>query len=544
MQRVHGRAQRLAARLYSKHPEDAGLHLFTSAAARFRASTLPQRFFAFITLGLLLHLAFGSLLTLSVDEAHYALYAEKLALSYFDHPPLVGWVQWPLVALGVPDAVLRLIPQLLWLTACLLARNIARELPARIPQWPSDPHSKDVAGLWAIALVLLAPLLHVLGVGLLPDTLLMVLTLLLMQVTLRLTRPIPLTATKPSDLHVWLALGVLLGLAGLSKYTAILPAAAVILSLVGAQQLKWLRSPGPWLALIIALGLVSPVFYWNAHHEWISFVYQLKHGSGGQWQARRLLGFIGLQLVAYGPLLFLGGYLAVRQVVTRRNWQALCLLSFFLIPFLVTAGLSGGGGSLPHWTAPAWLALIPFCANALAAHWRAGKHQWIIAFVRTQAVICLLAFIALFFVGIPGISQQHAWGKKNPLADLWGWDQAGARARDWSKSLNIASISVKNWTLASRMAWYARPLDVVVLDSRFDQFDLWFGQIPTGQDSIFVNWSQMSFDLPTQPGGFESCTRVEQLYIERLGRLVSDFSFYHCRNWGGAQAPTHSGQKN
>jgi hypothetical protein len=219
------------------------------------------------------------------------------------------------------------------------------------------------------------------------------------------------------------------------------------------------------------------------------------------------------------------------------------LLSFFLLPFLVTAVLSGGG-SLPHWTGPAWLALIPFAAQALAAHWRSGKHQWIIAFVRTQAVICVLAFVALFFVGIPGVSQQHAWGKKNPLADMWGWDVAGARARELARTLHIPSISVKNCTLASRFDCYARPLDIFVLDSRFDQFDLWFGQIPTGQDSIFVNWSQMSFNLPTQAGGFESCTRVEQLNIERLGRVVSDFSFYHCRHWGGAQAPTHSGKPN
>ena len=28
---------------------------------------------------------------LGTDEAHYVLYAKHLALSYFDHPPLVGW---------------------------------------------------------------------------------------------------------------------------------------------------------------------------------------------------------------------------------------------------------------------------------------------------------------------------------------------------------------------------------------------------------------------------------------------------------------------
>ena len=46
----------------------------------------------------------GAVIGLSVDEAHYLLYAVHPALSYFDHPPLVGWVQWPLVALGRPLA--------------------------------------------------------------------------------------------------------------------------------------------------------------------------------------------------------------------------------------------------------------------------------------------------------------------------------------------------------------------------------------------------------------------------------------------------------
>ena len=60
---------------------------------------------------------------LSVDEAHYALYAQYLALSYFDHPPLVGWIQWPLVALNAPDAVLRLIPGVLWLATVWLVHG-------------------------------------------------------------------------------------------------------------------------------------------------------------------------------------------------------------------------------------------------------------------------------------------------------------------------------------------------------------------------------------------------------------------------------------
>lgn len=491
-------------------------------------SMLNKRLWGLLGLGLLIHAGFGWLLTLSVDEAHYMLYADKLDWSYFDHPPLVGWIQWPLVTIGAPDAIIRLIPQICWLLSCLLARNIALGLYKVVPGW-SKPAERQAAGLWAVALVLLAPLMHVLAVGLLPDTLLMLITLALLWVTLKLA--------QAPRISLWIALGVLLGLAGLAKYTAILPALAIIFILCLRLGVKILKQPGPWIALLLAGSLVAPVFYWNAQHEWISFVYQINHGTGGSWKLRRFAAFFGIQLVAYGPLLVLGTILAFRHIIARKAAFAGSLLLFFLIPFLLTAYLSGGGGSLPHWTGPAWLVVTPFAANALAHYWRAGHQKLITALVRTQAIICLLAFALLFFIGVPGISQDHAWGRKNPFADLWGWDIAGQRARLLAENLNIRSISVKNWTLASRMAWYSRPVAVHVLDKRFDQFDLWFGEIPTGEDSIFVNWSQMRFDLPTEPGGFQSCTLIDRMDILRLGRLVSDFSFYHCRNWGAAVAP-------
>jgi 4-amino-4-deoxy-L-arabinose transferase-like glycosyltransferase len=493
-----------------------------------------RRLLGLLALGLSIHIAFATLLTLSVDEAHYAYYAVRLDWSYFDHPPLVGWIQWPFVALGAPDAILRLIPQGLWLAACLLARRLALDVNTMVPSWNYSRSAKDVAGLWAVALMLCTPLMHVLAVGLLPDTLLMVLTLLIMQSTLRLV--IGPHASQTTSLTRWLILGVLLGLAGLSKYTAILPALIVIAVLLRTHGIALLATKGPWLAVAVACLIVTPVFVWNAQHDWVSFAYQLKHGGGGTWQLRRLAAFIGIQIGAYGPLLVLGAYLCLRDIFRQKQWLILGLTLFFIVPFSVTAILSGGG-SLPHWTAPAWLAMTPFAANALGAHWASGKQFWIRAFVRAQVVICLAAFTLLFFVGIPGIGQDHPWGKKNPLADMWGWENAGAMAQRLARQHHLPSISVSNWTLASRMAWYAQPLPIFVLDKRFDQFDLWFGEIPTGADSLFVNWSQMRFDLPTQSGGFESCTLLEQLDIKRLGRSISDFSFYHCRNWGATPTP-------
>ena len=41
----------------------------------------------------------ASTLDLGVDEVYYTTYAKKLQWSYFDHPPLVGWLIW-LTTLG------------------------------------------------------------------------------------------------------------------------------------------------------------------------------------------------------------------------------------------------------------------------------------------------------------------------------------------------------------------------------------------------------------------------------------------------------------
>ena len=75
---------------------------------------------------------------------------------------------------------------------------------------------------------------------------------------------------------------------------------------------------------------------------------------------------------------------------------------------------------------------------------------------------------------------------------LYGWDEASARAKALAAERRVARLAVHNWTLASRVAWYARPLPVQVLDGRPGQFGLWFGEMPAGADALVLDWSLMS----------------------------------------------------
>jgi 4-amino-4-deoxy-L-arabinose transferase-like glycosyltransferase len=474
------------------------------------------------------HFALGFLVEFSVDEAHYALYAKHLAWSYFDHPPLVGWIQWPLVALTSSEGIIRLIPELLWIISAFLVYRVTLEihrlmLGRNAGYLTTALPAANLCGLMAVLAIIAAPLPHVLAIGLLPDTLLTPLSLCLMLMALRWTRKDHFTITD------WVITGLLLGLAGLSKYTAAFTAFALLAVFLASPKKAWITRAGFWVAAIIALIVISPVLYWNWIHDWISFKYQIAHGSGGTWAWRRVGAFVGIQIVCFGPLLLLGVYLFLKNCLHSQKILLIALLSFFLIPFMIFASLSGGG-SLPHWTTPAWFCLAPFAGIGLAKAWAMHHRIAIRLLLVGQILICLLGF---GFVLAGGISTSAV--KSNPIADLYGWKLAGQKAAQLAQASKVNAIAVQNWTLGSRAAWYASPLPTFILDQRQDQFDLWFGELPAGASVLLINWSGMAFKPPVGRNlAFELCEPLDSLEIVRFGRVLSKFDYSLCRHWQAA----------
>jgi len=484
-----------------------------------------------ICIAALVHVALGFSIEFSVDEAHYALYAQHLAWSYFDHPPLVGWIQWPLVTLTSSEGLIRLIPELLWAISCLLVYQVTLQIHHFIQgrnsgYLTSALPSANTCGLMAVLAIIAAPMPHVLAIGLLPDTLLAPLSLGLMFLALRWLTQDHFTMSN------WVLTGILLGLAGLSKYTAIFTAFALLLVFISFRRKPWISKIGFWIAILLALVLVGPVFYWNWVNDWISFKYQIAHGSGGEWLWRRLGAFLGIQIAVFGPLLIMGSYIFLKDCMHATKLSLLSLLGFFFIPFIVFASLSGGG-SLPHWTTPAWFCLAPFAGIGLAKAWTA-QHRFVIrTLFILQIILCMIGFGYVLSGGISSTSI-----KSNPIADLYGWKIAGQKAAELTQATKVNGIAVQNWTLASRAAWYAKPTPVFVLDQRKDQFDLWFGQIPLGANILLINWSSMAFPPPVgNKSAFERCEALDKLEILRFGQVLSKFDFSLCSNWQGpAQA--------
>jgi hypothetical protein len=511
---------------------------------------------------LLAHLVLAAVLSLSPDEAHYAVYGSRPDWSYFDHPPLVGWVQWPGAMLGGSDLLMRVVPMVCWLltawgmvhltgllyshTPIEAALNTAGADSRRLSAGMDGAARSRMIAV-ALALLVLSPVPNLLGMALVPDSLLTPLTCAAMILTWRLC-----DAGESRRLGLWLALGACLGLAGLAKYTAVLLALGCALALVRAHGLRVLLRPALWGAVLVALLAVVPVLAWNAAHDWISFRYQLGHAAGSsQWRGYRVAVYLMVQVLGFGVLI-LAGLLAARRDPPSTLRQAATRISplgfvacFGLPPLLLYAVLSGRGTTLPHWSTPAWIALIPVAAAGVLRLWQ-GRRLLVKGLFGLQAVICVAMIVLLLAGGVgretepqasslPGQMRDRA--PVNPIADLYGWEAAAQRAKALAQSNRIGTLAVMNWSLGSRIAWYARPSPVKVINRHRDQFDLWFGTMTPGESVLLIDWSLMTFAPPVGPDRFEQCDLLEQMPVRHAGRQIAHFNFLLCRHWQAAAEP-------
>ena len=360
------------------------------------------------------------------DELLYLAMGRHLRLWAMDFPPFIALaaqltraLAWPIAgAYGVASVtVLRLLPALAAAALVVLAAELARTLGGgRGAQW------------LAAGCVLASPLYLRTGSLFQPVVFDQLWWTLALYALVRLGR-VPGTREDARD---WLLLGAALGFGLLTKFSVAFIAAGIVGGVLVTPLRRALRTPWPWAAVLLALGIGAP-----------SVVGQLQLG----WPVMRQMADLkASQLAHVGPREFLVGQLLLGPAVllaalglwvllTRATFRAgqaagiACAVAFVLL--LVAHGKS-------YYVGPIYPTLWAAGAVAVTARWQqmaAGALVLAYGLVALPLGLPIVPPVAMaHYAAALGVGTSTNTGDHLALpqdyADMLGWpEQAAALGR-------------------------------------------------------------------------------------------------------------------
>lgn len=329
----------------------SAFYVFASTAS----GVIPRVRWHLAALGLLaymlvLRVLYMGQVELIPDEMYYWVYAQNLALSYLDHPPLVAW----LVAAGTwlfgdtPWGVRAMLIPLTLLAAWYFYRY-------------GETMGGRTTGLLCVLAFAVLPFFAVAGILMTPDAPMIVAWAAALYYFKK-----SLIDDEP---RAFLGLGVAMGLGLLAKYTiALLALAAFIFMLVDRRAGRWFFRPQPYLAALLSTAIFLPVLIWNWQNEWASFVFQSTRRlvENREFSSYLVLVYAFLLL---SPVVALAGFLVfgrIRRSLEPEARKRRFMLIMSAVPLAVFALYGAFSVVKFHWTLPAWIALLPMIMATLA----------------------------------------------------------------------------------------------------------------------------------------------------------------------------------
>lgn len=465
----------------------------------------------FLYLPALVKLLLAWKLEMSVDESHYVLYGRWLDWSYFDHPPMVGWLH----------GLMSLLP--FWeVFARLPAIAIGVFLTWDIDRWLTAKTGDQRLSFWVVTGLNYSPALFGMTFLLLPEAPFLLFSWLTFRVLDSCAgrqdcagRAVPLPGVTAAGLAVTLA-----G-AGLSKYTAGLLVPGIFAE---ARARGWLRGVRNWMMILGAVGLalllISPVLWWNYRHDFASFKYQTDHvvktGFDLKIAATSLFGLWAAFGFFLSPWMFIG----LRGAYTDSSWRTMrALLSGPALFFLYAALTSE---VLPHWGSVVFLFGIVL---GLARAWPRWSHV-----IRR----CVWATALIDFALVSQLLVPFVPGAELASRDVAGWHETRALLRELHAQKEFSSVEgiiATHWTYGGRsVLYFGDLLPVHVVDDRQDQYDLWLSP-PTPMKDFFVLHHSYEAREPRDLVKCSELSLVKQQAILVGGKPIYDVQIWFCRRF-------------
>lgn len=473
---------------------------------------------------------------LGTDEAYYWTFAKYPDWSHFDHPGMVGWViQLFTLNLWLDNEFFLRLASVVFMTLnTWILYRIGREL-------------KDLStGLWAALLYTASIYAFVItGVFILPDTPLSLFWLWGFWMLVKYLKQ------RQNRQLLWA--GLLIGLATLSKYTGGFLWVGFLLYLLCYDR-KQFKNPWLYVSLLITALCCLPMLLWNLQNDFVSFRF---HGDRvGLFGPFRFSTFgteVAGEFCYNNPVNVVLAILAVIAAFRKKLPLEDGILRLILLTALPLIGLfllvSFTRPTLPHWSGPAYVLLIPLTAVWLSTLETRKAKRLVATALSLLALVLVLGVteIKTGWLPLDRHDEPTELGRDDVTLDLYGWRQVGAKFAEIHAS-EVAQghmqaddpiIGHKWFPTASFHYYAARPLGLNVMGygpleniHKYCWINDIVGGFEPGRNYWYLADSHYFLDPETiyQYSNFLEIKPVATIPIERNGKTVRNVFVYECRS--------------
>lgn len=402
------------------------------------------------------------------DAYYYFIYGQHLSLSYYDHPPMIGYLLHlsgllfgsSVVGIKITDFVTTVLTALAFyrLSVLFLTPEQARR---------------------SVVLFVCSLMVTILSLISTPDVPLMLFWCLAL-IALH-------HAVFEKRKLYWIWAGLCMGLAFDSKYTGLLlPVGLMGFLLLSTSHRGALRSRGFWLAMVIFVVMAAPVIIWNYQHDFASFRFQSGDRAASMnlldWKPLSLLGVVGHQSAILTPFVFLGLCVVLFQLtktylVSRRKLPADVL---FLVCFWVPVFAGAIAVSMIYWVKLNWI--MPAYVTGLILLVRYMAVKWVRRAVIFSAVTHVALALELFFYPVP-VKSDDTW---------FGWEQLAGKVKQLSAEYPDAFVfSADENKTSSVLSFYLHHLvySTNIIGENALHFDYIHSDLSRleGKSALFIN---------------------------------------------------------
>ncbi len=426
-------------------------------------SKLPEQQKSLFIIGLfaVMRGAIAFTMELGSDEAYYWLYSLDLKTNYFDHPPMVAyWIRLFTLNLSLQniEGFIRL--------GSVLGCAVASWFLFKTCKLLHSPR----AGYFAVCFYNASFYAGVTaGIFIMPDSPQMVFYTMALWYIARLS----INDTRWSD---WIGFGIAAGLCIMSKVHGVFLWAGLGLFTLLLKR-EWLAKPQPYVAALCTLFIISPIIIWNVKYNFATYRFHSDRVviHNDELNLVSWMQEIISQIFFNNPFTVAVTLLALFAYIGRKKVRktALTIYNFIGLPLAFTLLIISlfRDTILPHWSGPAYVAMIPMASIYLARKSNIRFPKIVMASMIGYVVFLISWQIVLYnYPGTYGNKSTASLGKGDVTLDKTGRRAAAAKFAVLYNSEVAAGIMPAQspivyykWWAAHIEYYFARPLGIPVI---------------------------------------------------------------------------------